>query len=96
VVIILDTSIVDNTPTATIYISDGAQFVETAPDVSGVPGTWQAGTTQLELTEDGGTTQGEIGPGNTAFYWQRFKSGGAATPDLNIRLWSAVYVTKGV
>ena len=94
--IILDPTITDNSDTATIYIADGAQFVEIAPDVSGVPGTWQAGTTQLVLTEDGGGTAGEIGPGNTAFYWQRFKSGGAATPDLNIRLWSAVYVAKGV
>jgi len=96
VVIILDMSIVDNTPTATIYISDGAQFVEIAPDISGTPGTWQAGTTPLTLTEDGGSNPGEIGPAETAFYWQRFKSGGAATPDLNMRMWAAVYVAKGV
>jgi hypothetical protein len=96
VVIVLSTTIMDNTPTATIYVSDGAQFVEIAPDVSGAPGTYVAGTAGLTLTEDGGSNPGEIGPGSTAFYWQRFKSGGSATPDLNIRLWAAVYVAKGV
>lgn len=96
VCIILDTSIVDNTPTATIYVSDGAQFVEIAPDVAGAPGTYIAGTAGLTLTEDGGSNPGEIGPAETAFYWQRFKSGGGATPDLNMRLWAAVYVVKGV
>lgn len=96
VVIVLSTTIVDNTPTADIFISDGAQFVEIAPDLSGAAGTWQDGTTNLELTEDGGSNPGEIGPANTAFYWQRFKCGGAATPDLNMRLWAAIYVAKGV
>ena len=96
VVIILDTSIVDNTPTATIYVSDGAQFVEIAPDVAGVPGTWQPGTTALTLTQDGGSNPGEIGVGLTAFYHTRFKSGGAATPALNMRLWAAIYQAKGV
>jgi len=95
IVIVLDANIASSGPTATLWISDGAQFIELAPDVSGAAGTWQNGTTKLTLTEDG-KTSGEISAGGAAFFWFRFKSGGTATPDRNQRTWTFVYEAKGV
>lgn len=83
-----------NTSTATIFVSDGARLVEIAPDVAGSAGTWQAATTPLQLTEDGGGILGEIGPGEKAFFHQRVKSLSTDSPIGNQRHWR--YVLRGL
>jgi hypothetical protein len=83
-----------NGSTATIYVADGARFIELAPDVSGSAGTWQAGTTPLTLTEDGGAIIGEIGAGTRAFFHQRVKSLSTDSPVGNQRHWR--YILRGL
>lgn len=81
---VLDTS-TDVTDESTIYVSDGARLVEIAPDVGGSPGTWQAGTTPLTITQDGGAVIGEIAAGTRAFFHERIKSLSTDSPVGNQR-----------
>lgn len=83
-----------NSDTATIFVSDGARLVKIAPDVSGSEGTYQAGTTALQLTEDGGLNAGEIGAAATAFFWTKVVTQGSDSPVGNERHWR--FVAKGL
>jgi len=81
---VLSTALTD-TDEATLYVSDGARLVQFAPDLSGSPGTYQAGTTPLQLTEDGGSNPGEVGPAATAFCWIKIHSLATDSPVGNER-----------
>jgi len=83
-----------NTDTATIYVSDMARLIQVAPDLSGSPGTYQAATTPLQLTEDGGSNPGEIAASNVAFFWIKTVTLGTDTPVGNERF--ARVILKGL
>lgn len=89
-------SSVANADTATIFVSNGAQYVEIAPDVSGVAGTWQAGTTPLTLTQDGGSQTGEIAAAAAAFFHRRVKTIATDSPVGNQRHAQLVTEALGV
>ena len=60
-----------------LFVRTGFAWMEFAPDVTGSPGTWQAGP--LTLTELGETT-GTITAGGYAYFWTRMVVPGSATP----------------
>ena len=74
-------SLFDNgDPTAktfTIYVREGDDWIEFAPDVTGSPGTWQAGP--IPLTELG-EASGTITASGFAYFWVRVNVPLAATP----------------
>lgn len=63
--------------TFTIYVREGDDWVEFAPDSTGSPGTWQA--SPLTLTELGETT-GTITASGHAFFWTRVNIPSSAAP----------------
>jgi hypothetical protein len=63
--------------TFTIYVREGDDWVEFAPDSSGSPGTWQSGP--LTLTELG-ETSGTITASGHAFFWVRVNIPSSASP----------------
>jgi hypothetical protein len=63
--------------TFTIYVREGDDWCEVAPDVSGSPGTWQS--TPLTLTESGEAT-GVITASGHALFWFRMDVPSAAQP----------------
>lgn len=87
-------SSLQGTDTATLYVSDGGEKVEIAPDVSGSPGTWQDGTTALTIGDSGGVS-GDIDVGDSGVFWIRFHPESSETPDLNMRLFTIVTKAKG-
>jgi hypothetical protein len=74
-------SIYDNgdptSKTFTVYVREGDDWIEFAPDVTGSPGTWQAGP--LTLTESG-ETAGTITASGYAFFWVRVNVPLSASP----------------
>lgn len=63
--------------TFTVRVREGDDWVEFAPDVTGSPGTWQAGP--LTLTELG-ETSGTVTAGGHALFWIRVSVPGSASP----------------
>jgi len=63
--------------TFTLHVRESHTFVEFAPDVSGSPGTWQAGP--LTLTESGQVT-GVITPSGQVHFWVRLNVPSSANP----------------
>lgn len=83
-----------NSDQARVFVSDGARLVKIAPDLSGSPGVYQAASTPLQLTEDGGLVNGEVGPSNTAFFWTKVSTQVSDSPVGNERHWR--FVTRGL
>lgn len=63
--------------TFTVYVREGDDWVEFAPDVTGSPGTWQSGP--LTLTESG-EASGVITSSGFAYFWIRVNVPLAAVP----------------
>ena len=60
-----------------VYVREGDDWIEFAPDVTGSPGTWQSGP--LTLTESG-ETSGTITSSGYAYFWVRVNVPGSASP----------------
>lgn len=66
----------------TLYVRNGHELVEFAPDVAGSPGAWTSGP--LTLTESG-ESSGVITPSGVAYFWVRTNLPGGETPgDLRL------------
>ena len=79
-----------------LYTSDMSNYVLIAPDVSGSEGTYVSGASGIDLTEDGGSTTGEISAGSTAFFWLKVSPPTTATKDHNMRYSTIVIKSYGV
>lgn len=76
-IILANTTADPTSTTVTLYVRDGWQWEELAPDNLGSPGTWI--TTDLTLTESGQVT-GVIRTGQHADFWSRWNLPDAAAP----------------
>lgn len=85
-----------NTDQERLYVSDGARLWKIAPDLGGSPGTYQPATTALQLTEDGGSTPGQLLPSNTAFFWTQLVTLGTDSPVGNERFTRFIVEGLGV